>query len=728
MKITNRFSRCRRFPQIQHAAPSLGFVFALAALLQAGCANSPNGSGASSAVQSGPGVFFVATNGNDAWSGRVAAPNRGASDGPFASVPRALVAARAFMAAARDGNVAATIVVRGGIYFLTEPLVLKPEDSGLKLLAFQQERPTLSGGRPLVGWRQTTLAGKQLWSADVPEARDGKWFFRELWVNNRRAVRARHPNQGYLKVVEAPEAKPDVEWHQGQSRFRYAEGDFPPCTHPEDAEVLVFTRWVESRLPVAKVEPAERMLLFSKRSTYKLDPGDPWFAEGAAEFLDAPGEWFLDCRQGRLYYQPLAGERMDILEAIAPVLDKLLVLEGKPEAGQFVQGVTLRGITFAHAEWKMPSDAKSAEAAVMTWPAPVNEIGGFGQAAVGVPGAVRGEGVRHCRFEDCRFVHLGSYALELARGCQGNVISRCEIGDLGGGGIKIGETKIRAEAAEQTQGNEIVDCHIHDGGRMYQSAIGVWIGQSPNNRIAHSLIHDFYYTGISIGWTWGYGPALATNNLVEWNHIHHIGVQSGGDGPVLSDMGGIYTLGMQPGTRILNNLWHDIAGLRYGGWGIYFDEGSSSIVAENNLVYRTTHGGFHQHYGATNIVRNNILALARDHQLQRSREEPHVSFSFSNNIVYFDQGVLLGSTWKNDHFVLDRNVYWDTRSASHPGEMKFAGGTLEQWRARGHDRNSIIADPLLVAPQQEDFRLQPDSPAFRLGFRNIDLKQVGPRR
>jgi parallel beta-helix repeat protein len=203
-------------------------------------------------------------------------------------------------------------------------------------------------------------------------------------------------------------------------------------------------------------------------------------------------------------------------------------------------------------------------------------------------------------------------------------------------------------------------------------------------------------------------------------------VMSNGDGPILSDMGGIYTLGMQPGTRVINNLWHDIGGFRYGGWGIYFDEGSSSIVAENNIVYRTTHGGFHQHYGATNIVRNNIFAFARDHQLQRSREEDHVSFRFTNNIVLFDKGALLGSTWKNDKFILDRNLYWDLRQTD-PGQMKFANGTLQQWQQRGHDQNSVIADPRFRGLDQDDYTLRSGSPARKLGFKPINMRDVGPR-
>ena len=192
-------------------------------------------------------------------------------------------------------------------------------------------------------------------------------------------------------------------------------------------------------------------------------------------------------------------------------------------------------------------------------------------------------------------------------------------------------------------------------------------------------------------------------------------------------MAGIYTLGMQPGTRIVNNLWHDVAGLRYGGWGIYFDEGSSSILAQSNLVYRTTHGGFHQHYGATNKVWNNIFAFARDFQIQRSRPEPHVSFSFKTNIVYFDTGTLLGGNWDNNNYEMDWNVYHDARPEARQKPFPLGYGTWEKWRTEGHDLHSVIADPLLIAPGQYDFGLRKDSPAFKQGFQPIDLRAVGIR-
>jgi parallel beta-helix repeat protein len=209
--------------------------------------------------------------------------------------------------------------------------------------------------------------------------------------------------------------------------------------------------------------------------------------------------------------------------------------------------------------------------------------------------------------------------------------------------------------------------------------------------------------------------------VIEFNQMHDIGLG------LLSDMGAVYTLGPQPGTVVRNNLIHDVTSFTYGGWGLYTDEGSTDIVLENNVVYRCKSAGFHQHYGRENVIRNNIFGFNRENQLMRSREEAHTSFYFTNNIVAFASGNLLGSTWKNDRFIIDSNLYWDTRAAGDPTTRVFSGATLEQWRARGHDTNSILADPLFVDAMKNDFRLKPGSPALKLGFKPIDLNAVGVR-
>src|SRR5262249_15505354 len=159
------------------------------------------------------------------------------------------------------------------------------------------------------------------------------------------------------------------------------------------------------------------------------------------------------------------------------------------------------------------------------------------------------------------------------------------------------------------------------------------------------------------------------------------------------------------------------------GWGIYFDEGSSGILAESNVVHHTTHGGFHQHYGEANMVRNNIFAFGRDQQIQRSRVEPHLSFTFQTNIVYFYSGILLANEWAENNFSMDYNCYFDARPDAKPESVHFGKATLEEWRARGHDAHSIIADPLFVNPARNEFHLKPGSPALKLGFHPINLSE-----
>jgi hypothetical protein len=252
--------------------------------------------------------------------------------------------------------------------------------------------------------------------------------------------------------------------------------------------------------------------------------------------------------------------------------------------------------------------------------------------------------------------------------------------------------------------------------------VGVFILQSGTNLVAHNEIDHLYYTAISVGWTWGYQETPCRENIIEFNHLHEIGQG------MLSDMGGVYTLGIQRGTVIRNNLIHDVESFTYGGWGLYTDEGSTGILMEDNVVYHCKSAGFHQHYGQENIVRNNIFAFNREYQLMRTRAEEHTSFFFTNNVVLFDSGELLGGNWQGDRYILDRNVYWDARPGVKPQAMRFSGTTLESWQSRGHDLHSLIADPLFVAPAKLDFRLNTSSPALTLGFKPILSTESGVRK
>ena len=653
-------------------------------------------------------VFYVAPDGNDSWSGTSASPNAGRTDGPFATPARAQAAVRQLKAAGPlKGNV--HVQFRGGTYFLAEPLVFTPDDSGVAAgpawviwEAYPGETPVFSGGRRITGFKPGE-GGR--WTADVPDVKAGQWKFRQLFVNNERRPRTRLPKEGYFRVVGVPGMDlAKVKYDTPSDRFEFKGGDLRGTwKNLADIEVVVLHFWVDTHLRVARVNDETRLVEFDNRARRKFTDdytkeGARYFVENVAEALDTPGQWYVDRPAGVLHYLSKPGEDMAKAEVIAGRTPQLMRVEGDPKAGKFVEFLAFKGLAFRHAEFNLaPADA------------------GDLQAASTVPAAILLRGARNVSFDGCRVTHSGTYGMELAEGCTKVGILGCELAFLGGGGIRMSGGGASSPQELRTGQNIITDTHIHDCGQIWASAVGILSQNSAGNLIAHNHIHDLYYTGISVGWVWGYGPSVSRDNRIEFNHIHDIGQG------VLSDMGGIYTLGVSPGTVIRGNHIHDILSHGYGGWGIYTDEGSTDILIENNVVYRTKTGGFHQHYGKENIVRNNIFAFAKVGQIQRTRQEPHLSFTFERNIVYWTEGPLLHGNWKDDQFKLDNNVYWN--AAGKP--VEFAGAALEAWRQRGHDAKSVIADPLFADPAKGDFTLKPGSPALKLGFQPIDVKAAG---
>ncbi|HUR44409.1 MAG TPA: right-handed parallel beta-helix repeat-containing protein [Candidatus Saccharimonadales bacterium] len=643
------------------------------------------------AVQAHAATLYVATNGNDGWSGR--SPDRVAQDGPFATLDAAIKSARLL-----GGNV--TIQVRGGVYPLAQPILLTGEDSGksaqepFRISAYPGEKPVLSGGRPITGWKQSSTR-PELWQVTLPEVKSGAWYFRSLFVDGARQQRARSPNKGFFRVQGAsPQTKP--------ARIHFKAGDIKPPWANADVELVGLFAWSELRMKIKTVDTAQNVAVLSANpSASNQESNARYYIENAADALDEPGEWFLDKQSGQLSYLAEPGRDLTRSQVIAPVLTNIFRLKGEPTKP--VQHIDLLGLTFSFTDWAMGPEGYADT-----------------QAAIRTRGDLVAEFTVDCVIQDCSLTELSNYAIELGRGCQRNRVVGNEISNIGGGGIRVGETAKRAAPADATFGNVMTDNHIHNLGMVYPPAVGVLILQSGTNRLAYNHIHHLYYSAVSVGWNWGYQETPCRENIVEFNDMHHIGQN------MLSDMGAVYTLGIQKGTAIRNNLIHDVESFTYGGWGLYPDEGSTGILWENNIVYRCKSAGFHQHYGKENIVRNNIFAFNRENQLMRTRPEPHTSFIFTNNIVLYDSGNLLGSDWSNDHYVMDYNVYFDTR-AKDPAGLKFANGNLEQWRKRGHDEHSVLADPKFVDAQKFDFTLRPESPALKLGFKPIDPTRIGIR-
>jgi hypothetical protein len=654
-------------------------------------------------------TFFVDASGNDTWSGRIAQPDAAGNDGPFATIHRAQQALRSLR---RDGRFPGPVTIRiRGTHRLTQPLVLTPEDSGsaatpVTFTGYPDEKPLLSGGRLLTGWRP---GEDGRWHVEIPEARDAGWPFRQLFVNGSRRRPARAPNQGYYRIAQLlpgppiPNSKPIA-----RDRFFFTPGDLQPWQRLEDVQVVLMHSWETSIHPLRTIDTQTNIVEFAApmREWWSIGHWEAqprYYVENAFELLDDPGQWYLNQATGVLSYQPLADERLESIEAIAPVLTELVRLDGDPDQSRFVDHVSLRGLRLQHADWVLAPQGNSST-----------------QAAVTVPAAVMATGARHCVLKDCEIAHVGTYGVWFGRGCKYNRIEQNHLHDLGAGGIRIGEPQMADNGQAEASHNLVTNNYIHDGGHVYAAGVGLWLAQSSHNIISHNEIHSFDYSGISVGWNWNDAPNRTHHNTIEYNHVHHV-IRG-----VLSDAGGIYTLGVQPGTVIRNNVFHDIwpyMGNPAMAWGIYFDQGSSGMLAENNIVYHTLTGGLMNTGSSSITVRNNIFAHSAWQAVWRwhfQKEPPSV---VERNIFYLTQGELFhhdgGRTDNRSHW--DHNLYW--RTDGQP--LEFYGESFSEWQARGIDQNSLVADPRFVDPDRFDFRLQPDSPARKLGFVPIDTSSVG---
>ncbi len=649
--------------------------------------------------------FYISPDGNDNWSGQLVSPKPDTSDGPFATIQRARDAIRELKLAG-EFDAPVTVFLRSGYYFLTEPLFFEPQDSGetsqkITYRAYPGEQPVISGGHRLENWEHVR---NNRWKCQVPWVSQDR-IFQQLFINDERRFRARTPNEGYYRVRENIGLPPNASYNTPQDKFKFFPGDIiAGWRNLNDVEIVVLHFWVDTHLPIDSVDIENQIVRFSKKSRRRFTDdfsqnGARYYVDNVYAGMDQDGEWYLEQDTGMLTYLAKEEENLNQAEVFAPDADQLFIVQGQP-GGPFVQNLRFEGLTFKHTDWQLPPDDA-----------------GDHQAADTVPAALHFIGSRNINVTNCRFENMGTCAAEVIDGCRHIRITHNKIKDLAGGGIKISGGRAGSDSVLHTNHITVADNTIGELGRLFHSSVGILLRHASDNNISHNEIYDLYYTGISVGWEWGYKPSAAYNNHITYNHIHHVGQD------LLSDMGGVYLLGISPGTVVRNNLIHDISSHGYGGWGIYTDEGSTDILIEDNVVYNTKSAGFHQHYGRENVIQNNIFAFGQTAQVMRTRAEDHLSFTFRRNIVYWKDAPLLGKNWQGSGYKMDYNLYY--RTDNKP--VTFNGMSFAEWQKRGQDIHSKIADPLFKDPQSYNFELLPESPAFDLGFDLIDLTTVGPR-
>jgi hypothetical protein len=630
-----------------------------------------------------------------------AAPIEVSPNGPIPTLAAARDAVRKARTDGEKGPI--TVRVAEGVYPLTDAIVFEPQDSNVIYEAAPGAKPVFDGGKKIRGF---TAGADGVWTAKV----DPAWRFEALWVNGQRATRARTPNEGFFQAIGQPtEPVAGVPLAGSASRtlIRVEPKDaksLQGLTPAElrDVNTLIYHSWDVSRLRLAGARVEDGTLQFTGgvREFFSLEPWHRVHFENYRAALDAPGEWFL-ARDGTLSYIPRPGEKIETAEVSAPVAQQWLIFQGDAKKEQFVEKLTFRGLSFRGQAYELPDKGVH-----------------YGQAESGLLGAIEANGTRDLTFERCAFSGTLTHALRIQRGCRDVAVRQCSLHDLGAGGIYIGDPGVSQPGPDHTSHVTVDNCIIHTGGRYFMAGIGVLVFHASDVTIRHCDIADFFYTAISTGWTWGYKPTTCARILIEHCHLHHLGWG------VLSDMGGVYTLGPQPGSVIRGCHIHDIGCASYGAWGMYNDEGSTGILWENNLVHDTQSAGYHQHYGRGNIVRNNIIAFGAEEHVRWSRPEDFFAFAFERNIVLLGEGRLfmhVDKTWDTGRVWLNDNVYWKP-----DGPIKeFAGKSWADWQFLGRDPLSIVADPLFVAPDKGDWTLQPESPALKLGFQPFDWKLAG---
>jgi hypothetical protein len=557
------------------------------------------------------GQVYVSPGGSDKAEGTIGHP--------FATLGRAIRQTRE-LRRLRDTTVrnGVHIIMRGGLYQLEEPVFIRPEDAGTPqspavIEAAGQERPVLSGGVAIHGWHRVmssvpglpVVARKKVWVADVPEIGGQLFNFRQLWVNGSRAIRARDRDADSMSRILSWNKKEETCWipTPKTSNLALAQG----------LEMYIHQWWAIAILRVKSFEQHgdSTQLAFYQPESH-IESEHPWpapriskelgnsafYLTNAIQLLNSPGEWFLDVAGRKLYYWPRQDEDMNTANVVAPYLETLLSIKGTIDHP--VNDIQFKGISFQFTGWLRPSQQGHVplqagmyllDAYKLAVPGTADKKGLENQGWVGRPAAaIEVSFAQNTDFENCRFEHLGSTALDYTRGTFAGRICGNLFSDIGGSGINIGVFSDEATEAHlpynpmdlrDVCSNTLINNNlVTDVANDDWGCVGINAGYVRNTEISHNEISDVSYMGICLGWGWTKTLNVMKDNLIFANKIHHYAKN-------MYDVAGIYTLSAQPGTIISNNYIDSIYKAPYAHipkhwFYLYTDEGSSYMTVKNN--------------------------------------------------------------------------------------------------------------------------------------------------
>lgn len=668
------------------------------------------------APELGPHDLIVAADGSDTASGT--------ADSPL-SLAAAKEKLKELKGTLAEGE-RVRVYLRGGRYELNEKLCFTEDDlSNVTYLAYDGEEVVFSGAKAISGFSEEMVDGVRVFTKTLTPGTDPTGF-KSLFTATEALRVPRYPESGYFTVNKL-DTKNDLFTEEnspwdltlGQRSFFADPNDLKTdFTNYTDVQVRILHYWKDELMLLTDFNRTTGRIGLSRPASMKIRTIDRYYFENVFEALNEPGEWYLNNKTNKLYYVPKAGEQAATCTLYASDKEQLLDING-------VDGLVFEGIRFTETDWNMP-DPKNL-ISDSDWY--VKYDIDTSQAAYTVLGVVSAKYADGLVFKNCEFRNLGAAALKLMHGVQNATVDSCLFRNIAATAVFIGATNCKPEDKDCVKNVTVRNCDISAYGRKFYSAIGIHITYCDGAVLENNEISDGYYTGISVGWVWGYDYHLTNNIKIRNNLIYNIGQGW------LSDMGGIYMLGIQPGTEITGNVIHNVAADPseggYGGWGIYLDEGSSRMLVEYNLVFNCGSNGLNIHYGEGNIFRNNISAFNAEGQVSAGSrgEETHATAFYYDNIFVSkkDQPIYIHMA-HTSHFYENGNLMWNVDKGK---KLTFAldnGDNLLSFKTakrKGFIHNATVADPLFTDAEHYDFTLKNDSPAFGLNFKAWDYSQAG---
>ncbi len=613
-----------------------------------------------------------------------------------------------------------TVWIAGGDYFLDSTLVFDSSDAeNVVYRAMPNETVNFTGAINIDSWAEDTQNGVRVFTAEIPEGIS----FDAVTKDGTTLPKTRYPEAGYLTVET--EDHSDALFTPENALWEYTLADkafignssYNPSEikNVENTVVRILHYWVNDLHYLTEYDAKTNKYYLSNPTGMTIKTGDRYYFENIYTELDSPGEWYFDKAESKLYYVPQPGDTVENTVVNACVNDKLVLISG-------VNNIEFFGITFCDTNFSYPEAIEE-----VSW------LGNYGirfpQAEYDVEAAVEITQAQNINFTNCNFYNIGNSAIKFNKLVKNSAVTSCHFKNIGGTGVYIhGFNAVEDERI--TESISVIDNKIESYGRNWQSAIGVFITHARNCTIQNNEITDGYYTAISVGWVWGYDYSVTGGNIIKDNLIYNIGQGW------LSDMGGIYTLGEQTGTVVSGNVIHDVAADPndggYGGWGLYFDEGSANIVAEYNLIYSCGSNSFHQHYGKDNILRNNIFALSDEGQIRVTRNEEHNELHLTGNII-LTNGTPAYVDIREGKFTDDSNVYWDLKNGKYVfGSTESVSSSLSDkmydslLKSTGYHQNAVYENPQLRNPQNGDFSIADGNEAVeKIGFTVWNYTEAG---